>query len=52
MLTPGLARALQGRGGDDAYLRSLVRSLACETALAMLVLAAVAFLGVQSPPNA
>ncbi len=49
-LTPRLQAVLGAEADADAALKALRRSLIAETALGLLVLAAVAWLGVQVPP--
>ena len=49
-LTPRLAMAAN-RGSTERVLRAFKRTIAAETALAVLVLAAVALLGVLPPPT-
>ncbi|HTY50701.1 MAG TPA: CopD family protein, partial [Steroidobacteraceae bacterium] len=50
-LTPGLEAALAAAAGSGPALRALRASLLAETVLAVLVLAAVAWLGTLEPPS-
>lgn len=51
-LTPALGRVLDARGGPDATLSMLRRSVALETTLSVAVLALVAWFGTLAPPAA
>lgn len=51
-LTPALGRVLDAKGGPDATLSMLRRSVALETTLSVAVLALVAWFGTLAPPAA